>query len=83
MKVIEDKKNATAFPLRWECAHCDSVLLAEGVKDFTVTETDITMICPLCRSAHSVPWLRLTKTDTKLLHAHRDFRRMEMALPYA
>lgn len=83
MKVIEDNKNATAFPLRWICAGCESVLEVEGITDFTISQTDITLDCPLCKLARTVPWMSLTRSDTRALHRLRDHRRMEMALPYA
>lgn len=83
MKIITDNKNATAYPLQWECSECQSVLEAEGVTDFTITETDVYLRCPLCRCATTVPWMSLTKPDITVLRSRMDSIRMTLTLPYA
>lgn len=83
MKVITDNLNATAFPLQWTCEGCESVLEVEEITDFTITQSDVTLNCPLCKFARGVPWMTLTRTDTRALNLLKDKRRAEMSLPYA
>lgn len=80
MKIVYDAKNATAFPFEFRCTKCRSVLLIEGLEDFTIKESDIVMCCPVCEGQMSIPWNDLTRSDEDRLRQRVEAHRATLLL---